>query len=103
MAGLGTNTNYDMGYTDFKKGEKWEVKYRGHDRTIIPLVYGTLKNGKDALLCLRSIDHTDKWEIRLFHRDKLNVRARMKYTGNLTERQIDHYLTKHFSTIIHQA
>jgi len=74
------------------------LKYQGNDRTVIPLVYGVLKNGKEALLCYKQLKNPVDYALRLYHIKKLSA---IQITDDefYPPVQIDYYLTKHFKTI----
>ena len=78
-----------------------KLDYQGNPRHVIPLVYGVLKNGKEALLCYKIIgEHNNHLDlaIRLYHLDKI---SNVKSTDRVIQEswEIDYYLTKHFKTI----
>lgn len=82
-------------------GEILQLNYQGNPRSIVPLVYGILKNGKKAILCYK-INHPScgfpEMALRLYHLDKV---SHLQGTGHVREvnRKIDYYLTKHFASV----
>lgn len=83
------------------KGESISLDYQGNPRQIIPLVYGELKNGREAVLCYKINEengHGPELSIRLYHSHKI---SNVKRTGREMpfSRKIDYYLTKHFRKV----
>lgn len=87
------------------KGEILQLDYQGNPRSIVPLVYGVLKNGKKAILCYK-ISHPQsgmpELALRLYHFDKITF---LENSGRSIEvnRKIDYYLTKHFATVFQKC
>ena len=78
-----------------------KLDYQGKPRHVIPLVYGVLKNDKEALLCYKIIgEHNNHLDlaIRLYHLAKI---SNAEVTDRVIQEswEIDYYLTKHFKTI----
>ncbi|MEM7035684.1 MAG: hypothetical protein AAF570_01820 [Bacteroidota bacterium] len=83
------------------EGQSLNLEYQGNPRHIIPLVFGELKNGKEAVLCykINGVDEENpELSIRLYHSHKI---SNVKKTGRELSfnRKIDYYLTKHFRTV----
>lgn len=82
--------------------ETIHVKYRGGSRHVIPLVYGRLRNGREALLCYKILDHDapaqSEIAFRLYH---LSFLEPVKLPGEQVQNipSIDYYLTKHFAAV----
>lgn len=79
-----------------KDGAILPLNYQGNSRRVIPLAFGTLKNGKEALLCYK-VEGEDL-AIRLYHTSKIS-RLGDPQPGVSFDRKIDYYLTKHFRSI----
>ena len=78
-----------------------QLNYQDHPRTIVPLVYGELKNGRRAVLCykINQLESGDtEMVLRLYHTDKITQLRRPGRTMEVN-RRIDYYLTKHFATV----
>ena len=93
-----TQSQIDTLNAAIQSGNTLKISYQDNNRHVIPLVYGRLKNGKDALLCYKLDvlpDGSITQSIRLYHADKIS---------NITEtgihipysRRIDYFLTRHF-------
>jgi hypothetical protein len=82
-------------------GKTLSLEYQGNPRRIIPLVYGLLKNGKEALLCYK-INHVDEdgpdLSIRLYHAHKISGLC-LNEEQLPFSRKIDYYLTKHYRSV----
>lgn len=77
------------------------LNYQDNPRHVIPLVYGRLKNGKDALLCYKLDvlpDGSITQSIRLYHASKI---SEITATGQHIpySRRIDYFLTRHFRRV----
>ena len=79
-----------------ESGESLSLTYQGNPRKVIPLAYGLLKNGKEALLCYKInaiYDDGPDLSIRLYHIHKVdNVEPGKEHYP--FSRKIDYYLTK---------
>lgn len=83
------------------RGEILSLDYQGNPRQIIPLVYGVLKNGKEAVLCykINEGDHEGpELAMRLYHSAKISNVHRTGIELPFS-RKIDYYLTKHFRAV----
>jgi hypothetical protein len=85
--------------------ETVKLQYQGNDRHVIPLVFGMLKNGKEALLCYKLDEMPDGsflQSIRLYHADKITD---LEPTGRSLphSRKIDYYLTRHYRRVYLQV
>jgi hypothetical protein len=77
------------------------LDYQGNPRRVIPLVFGLLKNGKEALLCykINSIDEDGPdLSIRLYHAHKITDLS-LNEEQLPFSRKIDYYLTKHYRQV----
>lgn len=77
------------------------LEYQGNPRRVIPLVYGMLKNGKEALLCykINCIDQDGPdLSIRLYHASKISG-LKLNEEQLPFSRKIDYYLTKHYRQV----
>lgn len=93
--------SHDLICNAIGEGSAIQLEYQGNVRQIIPLVYGMLRNGREAVLCykINSIHNGEPdLVIRLYHLEKIrNVKPQgFRYPCN---RRIDYYLTKHFTTV----
>lgn len=86
-------------------GHTVRLEYQGNRRHVIPLVFGMLKNGKEALLCYKLDELEDGsilQSIRLYHADKIE-----HVSGTITSvphsRKIDYFLTRHFRRVYIQV
>ena len=91
---------FDTLVTAIETGYSIRLGYQDNPRHVIPLVYGRLKNGKDALLCYKLDvlpDGSITQSIRLYHMDKV---SNIVETGIHIpfSRRIDYFLTRHFRT-----
>ena len=96
------NTNaHEQAIEAIAKGEILTLDYQGNPRSIVPLVYGVLKNGKKAILCYK-ISHPEsgmpELALRLYHFEKISFLERSGRSIDVN-RKIDYYLTKHFATV----
>ena len=83
------------------QGQTLRLNYQDNARHVIPLVYGRLKNGKDALLCYKLDvlpDGSITQSIRLYHASKISG---IQATGQHIpySRRIDYFLTRHFRRV----
>lgn len=83
------------------QGQTLRLRYQENHRHVIPLVYGRLKNGKDALLCYKLDvlpDGSITQSIRLYHASKISG---IEATGQHIpySRRIDYFLTRHFRRV----
>ena len=81
------------------------LNYQGNPRRVIPLFFGLLKNGKEALLCykINSIDEDGPdLSIRLYHMHKV---SEMVVSDQVVpfSRKVDYYITKHFSMVFSRS
>lgn len=86
-------------------GQTLLLHYQDNPRHVIPLVFGRLKNGKDALLCYKIEplpDGTHSQSIRLYHAGKISD---VQPTGQSVphSRRIDYFLTRHFRRVYIQV
>jgi hypothetical protein len=87
--------------TGICQGKTISLHYQGNPRRIIPLVFGLLKNGKEAVLCFKinGIDEDGPdLSIRLYHLHKI-TQPRINEESLPFSRKIDYYLTKHFRKV----
>lgn len=83
------------------RGETLQLEYQGNPREIIPLVFGRLRNGREAVLCYKIGDFRDgepELLIRLYHLEKIRHVRKTPFRHRFN-RKIDYYLTKHFTTV----
>ena len=77
------------------------LEYQGNRRTIIPMVYGILKNGRKAILCYKIVEQEGQPAelfMRLYHEEKIRHLYRTGIQMPIN-RKIDYYLTKHFGQV----
>ena len=95
------NGNHDSFIGAIQSQAMISLRYQKNPRTIIPLVYGKLKNGKNAVLCYKVYQNDDsnpEIALRLYHCEKIS-RVRVIGDSLPVNRKIDYYLTKHFGTV----
>gem|GEM_PF-6486666 len=81
------------------------LEYQGNPRSIIPLVYGELKNGRKAVLCYKIVAQeggASELYLRLYHLEKIRHLHRTTTVGEVN-RKIDYYLTKHFASVFQKV
>lgn len=81
------------------------LEYQGNPRNIIPLVYGELKNGRQAVLCYKIVASEDggaELFLRLYHIEKIRHLHRTSLVSEV-KRKIDYYLTKHFASVFQKV
>jgi hypothetical protein len=82
------------------QGQTIRLCYQDNPRHVIPLVYGRLKNGKDALCYKLDVlpDGSITQSIRLYHASKISD---IETTGQHLpySRRIDYFLTRHFRRV----
>lgn len=77
------------------------VTYRGNARKVIPLVFGRLKNGKEAVLCYKIVEDNPGEPtllIRLYHWEYLDILSPAPLEADI-DFEIRYYLTRHFATV----
>ncbi len=77
------------------------LHYQGNPRRIIPLVFGELKNGRQAVLCYKyngPNSHEPEIVLRLYHLEKISHVESLDIVLDVN-RKIDYYLTKHFAAV----
>lgn len=88
-----------------QRGHLIECEYQENPRTIIPLAWGKMKNGKNALLCFKINGYDEDGpdlSIRLYHAHKIKF-AEIAGEAPPFSKKIDYYLTKHFRKIYIQV
>lgn len=81
--------------------EMLALHYQGNPRRIIPLVFGELKNGRQAVLCYKYNGlgcEEPEMVLRLYHLEKISHVMRTDIVMEVN-RKIDYYLTKHFASV----